>query len=195
MPNVEHLSKAPEARWQGHRFFLTDGVSWTLLANHVPIKARYQVGCIFDASSSRLTPLKGTMDLEVFLALLNSDVFSFCLKRFVKHNEAVEVNDLRAMPIIMPTVEQAEWLKKLGTLALETKKLSFDTAPPSHDIVASVRILSEGLKNKAPTYLQPSAQMMLLQSADDCLKIIQLAIDYAAEQLYGVEGCGPFNAF
>lgn len=37
--------------------YLTAGVTWSLHANHVSAKSRYQEPCIFDASSSRLTPI------------------------------------------------------------------------------------------------------------------------------------------
>lgn len=58
---VDWLSTSPEARWQGHRFFLTAGVTWSLHANHVAAKCRYQDPCVFDASSSRLTPVIGSL--------------------------------------------------------------------------------------------------------------------------------------
>ncbi len=56
--NVEHLQSVSEARWQGHSFFLQSGVTWTLFANHVGLKARLQPPCVFDAGGSRLTPAR-----------------------------------------------------------------------------------------------------------------------------------------
>jgi hypothetical protein len=47
--------------------FLTAGVTWSLHANHVAVKARFQQPCVFDASGSRLTPKRGLMIAEVFL--------------------------------------------------------------------------------------------------------------------------------
>jgi hypothetical protein len=54
--SVDWLSSSPAARWQGHRMFFTSGVTWTAVANHVAMKARYQEPCVFDADSMRLTP-------------------------------------------------------------------------------------------------------------------------------------------
>ena len=82
--SVDWLSTAPEARWQGHSFFLREGVTWSLHANHVGGKFRLQPPCVFDASGSRLTPLRGTLPSHVFVALANSDIFSFFLKKFIK---------------------------------------------------------------------------------------------------------------
>jgi len=48
---------------------------------------------------------------------------------------------------------------------------------------------------KAPAYLRPPAQRMLLQTAADGLAILELAVNWEAEKLYGVEGLGPFDEF
>ena len=77
-------SGRPESRMpvirNAHLYF-TSGVTWSLHANHVAVKARFQQPCVFDASGSRLTPFKSLMTAEAFLAILNSDVFSFFLKK------------------------------------------------------------------------------------------------------------------
>ena len=75
--SVNWLSDAPEARWQGHKFFFTSGVTWTAVANHVAMKARFQEPCVFDADSMRLTPKASVIEPLAFLALLNSDLVSF----------------------------------------------------------------------------------------------------------------------
>jgi len=59
------------------------------------------------------------MDAEVFLAILNSDVVSFFLKKFIKHNQDVEINDLRMMPLVMPTKAQVKRLKELAEQAMK----------------------------------------------------------------------------
>ena len=47
----------------------------------------------------------------------------------------------------------------------------------------------------APAYLRPSAQTILLTTAADCLHILERAVNWEAERLYGVEGLGPFDEF
>ncbi|MBM2838225.1 MAG: hypothetical protein HW415_850 [Deltaproteobacteria bacterium] len=42
-------------------------------------------------------------------------------------------------------------------------------------------------------YLRPLKQLRLIESADNCLNISELAIHWAAERLYGVEGHGPYD--
>ncbi|MBI2842517.1 MAG: hypothetical protein HYX78_03875 [Armatimonadetes bacterium] len=48
---------------------------------------------------------------------------------------------------------------------------------------------------EAPAYLHPSAELRLLATAEDCLATIELAVNWEAEKLYGVEGLGPFDEF
>jgi hypothetical protein len=200
-PNVMWLfenSGRPEPKMpvirNAHLYF-TGGVTWSLHANHVAVKARFQQPCVFDASGSRLTPFKSLMGAGPFLAIMNSDVFSYFLKKFIKHNQDVEINDIRMMPVVVPTKTQERGLKELAERAMEAKRLTFAGDSPANDLVAFVRGVSEQLTNSAPAYLRPSAQLQLLLTAADCLAGIELAVNWEAEKLYGVEGLGPFDEF
>ena len=95
----------------------------------------------------------------------------------------------------MPTKAQEKRLKELAEQAMEAKRLTFTGAAPSNELVASVRDLSEKLAAHGPAYLHPSAQLKLLHTAADCLAVIELAVNWEAEKLYGVAGLGPFDEF
>ena len=123
--SVDWLSTASEARWQGHSYFLTSGVTWTAVANHVAMKARFQEPCIFDADSMRLTPFSDVLDPLAFLALLNSDVVSFFKMKFVRHTQKWEIGDLRALPVVIPNADQADRLIDLAQHAIAAKRVSF----------------------------------------------------------------------
>jgi len=47
----------------------------------------------------------------------------------------------------------------------------------------------------APKYLQPRPQLFLLDSSEECLHAIELAVQWEVEKLYGVEGMGQFEEF
>ncbi|MFH1010832.1 MAG: hypothetical protein V1784_06335, partial [bacterium] len=150
---VDWLMNSPQARWQGHKFFLTSGVTWSLHANHVSAKCRYQEPCIFDASSSRLTPIIKSLTAQAFVALANSDVFSFFLKKFIKHNQDIEINDMRMMPIVIPKPKQHSRLNELGKLCIAAKRAEFSHHPPPNEMVACTRESAEQLRSNAPHYL------------------------------------------
>lgn len=193
--SVDWLSTASEARWQGHKFFFTSGVTWTAVANHVAMKARFQEPCVFDADSMRLTPKASVIEPLAFLALLNSDLVSFFKMKFTKHTQKWEIGDLRQLPLVMPTRGQEKRLKELAERAMEAKRLTFAGATPPNKLAASVRALADELAAKAPAYLHPSAQLKLLHTTADCLAVLELAVNWEAEKLYGVEGLGPFDEF
>lgn len=199
-PNVSWLwshSGRPEANMpvirNAHLYF-TAGTSWTLHANHVGLKARLQPPCVFDASGSRLTPIGSIPTTNQFLAILNADLFSYVIKKLVKNTQDYEINDLRMAPVVVPTPSQAEELEYLTSLAIEAKELSLKNTEPTVPLVRECQKLTERQK-AAPAYLQPNPQMVLLHTAEDCLAIIELAVNWAVERLYGVEGLGPFNEF
>ena len=177
------------------KLYLTPGVTWSLHANHVPAKCRYQEACVFDSSSSRLTPIIPTLSARAFVAIANSDIFSFFLKKFVKHNQDIEINDMRMMPIVMPTSQQHERLNELADLCIEAKQAEFKNDSPSSTLVSGTRSFAEELRRHAPSYLRPNAQDYLLATPQHCLSVLGNAVNWEAEKLYGVEGVGPFNEF
>ena len=175
--------------------YLTAGVTWSLHANHVSAKCRYQEPCIFDASSSRLTPIISSLSAQAFVALANSDVFSFFLKKFIKHNQDIEINDMRMMPVVIPTRPQHARLQELAELCIYAKRAEFSNTAPPNPLVARTREIADELRDHAPAYLCPSAQQVLLEIPRDCLAVLENAVNWEAEKLYGVEGLGPFDEF
>jgi hypothetical protein len=95
----------------------------------------------------------------------------------------------------MPTPELGDRLLQLGRYAIEAKRLVFDGDIPSNELVDYARTVSATLRSNAPRYLRPDAQQLLCATASDCLAILELAVNWECEKLYGVEGMGPFNEF
>ena len=193
--SVEVLSTAAEARWQGHRFFFTPGVTWTAVANHVAMKSRFQAPCVFDADSMRLTPNNRLFDQMAFLALFNSDVVSHLKMKFIKHTQKWEIGDLRQLPLVMPTKQQSRRLHDLAESAIEAKRLGYSNQSPSHTLAEFCREVADEMIEKAPAYLRPPAQMQLLSTPAHCLAVLELAVNWEAEKVYGVESQGPFDEF
>lgn len=177
------------------QLYFTPGITWTAVANHVAVKARYQDPCIFDSDSMRLTPRERVLHPLAFLALFNSDVLSYFKMKFLKHTQKWEIGDLRQLPLVIPTTVQATRLRALAGQAMEAKRLQFAGQGPSQELAAFARSLTDELETAAPAYLRPDAQRKLLATTADCLATIELAVNWEAEKLYGVEGDGPFDEF
>jgi hypothetical protein len=143
----------------------------------------------------RLTPIRGTISAEAFLALLNSDVLSFFKMRFIQHTQKWEIGNLRQLPIVMPSRAQHTRLQELAKLCIEAKRAEFTNTPPPNALVARTREIAGQLRAQAPAYLHPSAQQILLETPTDCLAVLEDAVNWEAEKLYGVEALGPFDEF
>jgi hypothetical protein len=151
--------------------------------------------CVFDADSVRLTPVKDTIHPYAFLATFNSDILSFLKMRFFQHTAKWEIGNLRQLPIVMPAKAQENRMVQLATAAIDCKRLTFSGAALSNEQAAFIRSIAQELNQQAPSYLRPPAQQMLLVTAADGLAILELAVNWEAEKLYGVEGLGPFDEF
>lgn len=126
---------------------------------------------------------------------MNSDIFSFFLKRFVAHTWMAQLNDLRQMVLVLPTPSQESELAELARQCMAMKRAAYASASLDQEQVAEVRAWARRLQQEAPAYLHPSAQMNLAVSPEDCLTLLERAVSWRAEILYGVEGEGPFDEF
>jgi len=192
--NVKELQTVSTARWQGHKYFLRSGFTWSDTGNHVPLKARIAPVSIFDVKSMRLIPLLEGVSSYCLLAVMNSDLLSFLIKKFINHTSMYQLNDIRMAPFIVPTKEQTIKLETLAKRAVEAKELTLRKQDPSPELIKSCRQLAKE-QQRAPKYLEPRPQMLLLDSSEDCLHAIELAVQWEVEKLYGVEGKGPFDEF
>jgi hypothetical protein len=122
-------------------------------------------------------------------------VVSFYKMKFLKHTQKWEIGDLRLLPIVMPAKAQEKRMIELAKGAIDCKRLTFTGAALSNEQAAFIRSVAQELNQQAPSYLRPPAQQMLLVTAEDGLAILELAVNWEAEKLYGVEGLGPFDEF
>lgn len=192
--SVSWLSTSEKARWQGHGMFFTPGLTYNLHGRGVPLKSKLQKDCVFDASASRLSPITKAVPADYVLCLFNSAVVTEYIKRFA-NNTWYEINDLRQVPIVVPTTTQRNRFSDLAEHAMEAKRCEFANQAPSQALAAFCRATKDALVVGAPAYLRPPAQEQLLATPSACLAVIELAVDWEAEKLYGVEGLGPFDEF
>ena len=192
--NLQELKTLSTARWQGHKYFLKSGVTWSDTGNHVALKSRIAPISIYDVSGMRLNPIIASLTSFSLLAVLNSNVFSFFIKKFIDHTQKYQINDIRQTPVVIPTKKQSMKLDTLAMQSIKAKELMFQKQDPLPDLIKYCRQLANEQKG-APSYLQPRQQLLLLDSSEDCLNALELSVQWEVEKLYGVEGMGPFDEF
>jgi hypothetical protein len=199
--NVNFLfdnSGRPETRMpvvrNAHLYF-TSGLTYNIHARGVLLKSKLQSNCVFDASASMLCPVKPEIvPVRYLLVLLNSHVVSFFIKKFF-NNTWHELSDMRSIPVPVPTPGQVQRLERLAEMAMAAKRHAFAGEPPDNMLVTACRSLADQLIAQAPGYLRPPAQAVTFQNPEDCLAVLERAVNWEAEKLYGVESLGPFDDF
>jgi hypothetical protein len=174
--------------------FFKEGIAFSRHGRSVALKFRLQPPCVFDAASPRFTSACAAVSTPVLLAILNSPLSTFFIKKFL-NNTWYEMSDLRQLPLILPTRAQERTLRQLAGLCLDCKRLALARQPATQELAATARQWLADLRAGAPSYLQPPAQASMLQSPEDCLAVFEVAVNWHVEQLYGVEGLGPFDEF
>ena len=103
--NVDILKTDSKARWQGYNFFFKSGFSWNnvLNPNSQYIKGRYKEVSINDVASMSLYTLYEKTSAKYFLILLNSYFIFYYLRTFINNTVNLQINDMRQLPIIIPT--------------------------------------------------------------------------------------------
>lgn len=118
---VRFLSHDTRARWQGYNFFFRNGFCWSdvLDPSNKYIKCRLKGRSVNDVKSMSLYDEMG-LGAEYFVVNINSYLYNRMLREFFNSSVAIQINDMRKMPIAIPTVQQ---LKQSKTLFAECLKI------------------------------------------------------------------------
>jgi hypothetical protein len=107
--NVSFLQTDSRARWQGYQFYFREGFCWNDVLNpkSVLIKSRIKGVSVNDIKSMCLYPSCGIdLSSKYFVCLLNSSLLYHYVRNFVNNTVSVQMNDVRQLPVIIPTKEQ-----------------------------------------------------------------------------------------
>lgn len=112
---------------RGPRFYFKAGFCWNCILNPRAsyIKARLKPVSVQDQKSASFFSLSEKTPDWYITCLLNSRVFDVYRKTFLNNTVSVLVNDLRMMPVVIPTVEQITRFKALFDEAVAIKKQQF----------------------------------------------------------------------
>jgi hypothetical protein len=100
------------------QFFFRPGVTWSNMSSH-SLKARLQPPCVFDVGSMTLFPAVAWLDPLVLLAWLNAAATTVIIKAYLNHTLNFQINDLRLLPIRVPTAPVAAALRQLAAEAVQ----------------------------------------------------------------------------
>lgn len=124
--SVAFLSTEETARWQGYQFFFRAGFCWTdvLNPNSRYIKCRLKGNTVNDVKSMSLYDEHGMGD-EVLVLFINSFLKFKVLREFLNNTVAIQINDIRKLPVKIPSKMELAEFKKLFGKCLKVKQAFF----------------------------------------------------------------------
>jgi hypothetical protein len=113
-------------RWDGSNFFFNQGFCWNDILNPfaVYIKSRLKNRTINDVKSMSLYDQSGNGD-KFFVAILNSFLVFKLIREFFNSTVSLQINDLRKLPIKIPTPNQLEVFNDKFDHCFDIKKRQF----------------------------------------------------------------------
>jgi hypothetical protein len=129
--NVRVLQKDPKARWQGYQFYFKEGFCWTNVSTPIHeesmfIKCRIKEKTVNDvASMSLYSVIPSLVSNSYLVALLNSRFLFDYLKSFINSSVNLQINDIRQLPIIIPTDSELKEFEDIFNRAVNIQKNKF----------------------------------------------------------------------
>jgi hypothetical protein len=126
--NVHYLKTSPKSRYQGYTFYFKEGFCWNnnLNERYYNIKCKEKKAGIHDVASMSLFELTAKVPAYYLVTLINSSLCGYFYRMFLNNTVNVQVNDLRMLPVIVPSEEQLTESKKLFDDAVKSQKAFFN---------------------------------------------------------------------
>ena len=126
--NVNYLKSSPKSRYQGYTFYFKEGFCWNnnLNERYYNIKCKEKKAGIHDVASMSLFELTAKVPAYYIVTLINSSLCGYFYRMFLNNTVNVQVNDLRMLPVIVPSEEQLKESRKMFDDAVKAQKAFFN---------------------------------------------------------------------
>ena len=122
--NVQFLKTDIKARYQGYTFFFKEGFCWNNVLNPKArlLKVKMKSASVNDVGSMSLSTLLENIPNYYLVCVLNSDFIFDYYREFINCTVNIQINDIRQIPIIIPTKESLKIISKTFQKAIDLKK-------------------------------------------------------------------------
>jgi hypothetical protein len=121
--NVRILQTDPKARWQGYQFYFREGFCWKDIGMDI-LKVKLKEKTINDVKSMSLYPIDKSYT-KYLIAVLNSTFLSHYQFNFINNTVSIQINDIRQLPIIIPTESELKEFEDICNRAINIQKKKF----------------------------------------------------------------------
>lgn len=103
-----------------HQFNFREGFCWNNLLNPEArlLKVKIKGASVNDVGSMSLIPFNHMPSSKYFVALLNSNLLFDIYREFINCSVNIQINDIRLIPVIIPTQQQHSAIEKLVNQAI-----------------------------------------------------------------------------
>lgn len=121
---LQFLKTDPKARYQGYTFFFREGFCWNnvLNPNARLLKAKMKSASVNDVGSMSLSSLSEFVPNYYLVCLLNSELLFDYYREFINCTVNIQINDIRQIPVIIPSAEELSKVKTDFENAVNLKK-------------------------------------------------------------------------
>ena len=114
----------PKARYQGYSFFFREGFCWNnvLNPNARLLKTKLKLPTVNDVGSMSLMSTMVNIPNYYFVILLNSNLLFDYYREFINCTVNIQINDIRQLPIVIPSEEQLSEYNMLFQSILHLKQ-------------------------------------------------------------------------
>jgi hypothetical protein len=115
----------PSLRNMQYQF--VEGVSFALTTSADCLRARISHAGLFYGKTPKFISIYKKVSNLYLLGLLNSQILEYILLTFIDHTVSNQVNDLRLLPIVIPTEAQRKEIETLVNEAIQIQKKRYAT--------------------------------------------------------------------
>ena len=106
-------------------FYFRDGFCWSDI-HTILIKTRLKGISVHDVKSMSLFPICDLINAKYLVCMMNSKFASHYSFEFQNNTSSLQINDARALPIIVPNNEQLKYFESLFDEAMTIQLAKFD---------------------------------------------------------------------
>jgi hypothetical protein len=144
---LRYLKTDPKARFQGSAYFFEEGFCWTNILNPQArlLKAKMKSKTVNDVGSMSLYSIHNLVPDWYIVVLLNSDFLFDYYREFINCTVNIQINDIRQLPIYIPTSEQLKECKLFYDQVVALKKESAMKIMPNRETEIKLQEFEQNL--------------------------------------------------
>jgi hypothetical protein len=131
------------------QFYFKEGFCWSNILNpHARLlKTKMKAKSVNDVGSMSLSSIVDLLPNYYIVVLLNSELLFDYYREYINCTVNIQINDIRQLPIIIPTNKQLDICKPLFQKAIELKRKVFDNVLQESDIVRKLSEIENDMNN------------------------------------------------